>query len=99
MGHPSGVRVEILADVHVTAHDGLEGGLVDAQALPAQQAGLEEHLGAAEPLRVQVDEVPVGQLLSSYQDMSARASGVGLAAVAGRHGLLHLRLEVQRHVA
>ena len=38
------VGVQVLADVHVAPHDGLEGGVVDTAGLLAQQAGLEEGL-------------------------------------------------------
>merc|ERR1711910_152001 len=48
-GH-DGVGVQVLPDVNVALHDGVVGGLVDAAGLHSQEAGLEEGLGAPEPL-------------------------------------------------
>lgn len=42
------VEVEVLPDVHITLHDGGEGGLVDTVLLLSHQAGLEQHLRASE---------------------------------------------------
>ena len=80
------VGVEILADVYVAPHDGLEGGVVDTAGLLAQQARLEEDLRTSESLRAHGDDVSVGQL-------------VGLLLVAALAGRLHLAVEVQRDVA
>merc|ERR1712019_229637 len=33
------VAVQVLADIHITLHDGLEGGVVDATGLLAHEAG------------------------------------------------------------
>ena len=44
------VGVEILPDVHVALHDGVVGGLVDTAGLHTQERGLEQGLGAPEPL-------------------------------------------------
>ena len=44
------VGVKVLADVDVALHDGLEGAVVDAGRLAADEGGLEQHLGAAEAL-------------------------------------------------
>ena len=38
------VGVEVAADVHVALHDGLEGAVVDAGRLLADEGGLEQHL-------------------------------------------------------
>ncbi len=40
------VRVEVLADIHVALHDGLEGRVMDAAGLLADEARVEEHLRA-----------------------------------------------------
>ena len=40
------VGVEVLADVDVALHDGVEGSFVDAAGFHAQEGGLEERLGA-----------------------------------------------------
>lgn len=51
------VAVQVLPDVHVALHDGVEGGVVDAVGLHAHQAGLEQHLGAAEALVANGDDL------------------------------------------
>ena len=48
-GH-DGVGVQVLPDVDVALHDGVEGGLVDAAGLHAEEGWLEEGLGTSEPL-------------------------------------------------
>merc|ERR1719188_2984672 len=77
------VPVEVLADVHVALHDGLERGVMDAAGLLTHKARLEEHLRAAEALAAHGDDVPVRQL-------------VCLLLVRALRGRLHLRVEVQR---
>merc|ERR1712037_515677 len=54
-GH-GGVGVQVLPDVNVALHDGVVGGLVDAAGLHSQEAGLEEGLGAPEPLVADGDD-------------------------------------------
>ena len=80
------VGVEVLADVHIALHDGLEGGVVDAAGLLAHEAGLEKDFGAAEALGTDGDDVAVWQLIRLLL----------VAALARR---LHLAVEVQRDVA
>ena len=80
------VGVEVLSDVHIALHDGLEGGVVDAASLLAHKAGLEKDLRASEALGAHGDDVSVGQL-------------VGLLLVAALAGCLHLAVKVQRDVA
>ena len=75
------VGVQVLADVDVALHDGLEGGVGDAVHLEAGEVGLEEDLGAAEALVADDDDVAVGEL-------------EGLLEGGGLGGLLHLLLEV-----
>merc|ERR1711990_232044 len=84
-GH-DGVGVQVLPDVNVALHDGVEGGLVDAAGLHAQEAGLEEGLGAPEPLVADGDDLAVGQLVGLLQGGGGSSSG-------------HLLLEVQGDVA
>ena len=74
--------VEVLADVDVTLHDGIEGSFVNAAGFHAQEARREESLRAAEPLTADGDDLPVRQLLALLQ------GGAG-----GRCG--HLLLELQ----
>jgi len=61
------VGVQVLSDIHVTLHDRVVGGLVDAGVLTADQGGLEEHLRASEPLVADGDDLPVGQLVVALQ--------------------------------
>merc|ERR1712081_160560 len=81
-----GVGVQVLPDVNIALHDGVEGGLVDAAGLHSQEAGLEESLGAPEPLVADGDHLAVGKL-------------VGLLEGGGGSGSGHLLLEVQGDVA
>merc|ERR1712080_133659 len=48
-------------------HDGVVGGLVDAAGLHSQEAGLEQSLGAPEPLVTDGDDLSVGQLVGLLQ--------------------------------
>ena len=43
------VSVEILTDINITLHDGVEGGLVDTTGLHTQEGRLEESLWTPEP--------------------------------------------------
>merc|ERR1719400_266092 len=71
-----------------TSHfdDGVVGGLVDAAGLHSQEAGLEEGLGAPEPLVADGDDLAVGQLVGLFQGGGGGGSG-------------HLLLEVEGDVA
>merc|ERR1712107_868203 len=73
-GH-DGVGVQVLPDVNVALHDGVVGGLVDAASLHAQEAGLEESLGAPEPLVADGDDLAVGQLVGLLQGGGGGGSG------------------------
>ncbi|GIX62265.1 fumarate reductase [Babesia caballi] len=80
------VGVQVLADVHVTAGNRVEGGGMDAGGLLTDEGRLEEDLGAPETLVADGDDVAVGQL-------------VGLFNLAGRSRGVHFLLEVQGNVA
>ena len=80
------VAVEILADVDIALHDGIEGGRVNATRLEAEDGRLEEGLGSTEALVADGDDLAVGKLVRLLQ-------GGGLG------GRLDLLLEVKRHVA
>merc|ERR1712179_313865 len=84
-GHDS-VSIQVLPDVNVALHDGVVDGLVDAAGLHAKEAGLEESLGAPEPLVADGDHLAVGKL-------------IGLLQGGGGGGGSHLLLEVQGNVA
>merc|ERR1712013_273718 len=79
------IAVEILTDVNVALHDGLEGGVMNAAGLLAHEAGLEEHLRAAEALASDGDDVAIWQL-------------IGLLLIGALRCLLHLSIEVQGDV-
>merc|ERR1711971_1355365 len=79
---PDMTVLAVLPDVNVALHDGVVGGLVNAAGLPSQEAGLEEGLGAPEPLVADGDDLAVGQL-------------VGLLQGGGGGGGGHLLLEVE----
>merc|ERR1711939_578461 len=79
------VGVEVLTDVDVALHDGLEGAVVDARGLLADEGRLEEDLGSAEALVTNGDDVAVGQL-------------VGLVDGGRLGGSLHLLVEVEGDV-
>merc|ERR1719385_18238 len=80
------VGVQVLPDVNVALHDGVVGGLVDAAGLHSQEAGLEEGLGAPEPLVADGDDLAVGKLVGLLQGGGGSSSG-------------HLLLEVEGDVA
>merc|ERR1712037_277523 len=81
-GH-DGVGVQVLPDVNVALHDGVVGGLVDAAVLHSQEAGLEEGLGAPEPLVADGDDLAVGQLVGLLQGGGGGSSGHLLLKVKG----------------
>merc|ERR1719361_235343 len=84
-GH-DGVGVQVLPDVNVALHDGVEGGLVDATGLHSEEGRLKESLGATEPLVADGDDLAVGKL-------------VGLLEGGGGGGGGHLLLEVEGDIA
>merc|ERR1739842_46142 len=84
-GH-DGVGVQVLPDVHVALHDGVEGGLVDAAGLHSEEGRLEEGLGAAETFVADGDDLAVGKF-------------VGLLEGGGGGGGGHLLLEVESNIA
>merc|ERR1719507_575719 len=76
------VGVQVLPDIDVALHDGVVGGLVDAAGPHTQEAGLEESLGAPEPLVADGDDLAVGKLVGLLQGGGGSSSG-------------HLLLEVE----
>merc|ERR1712156_931781 len=80
------VGVQVLPDVDVALHDGVVDCLVDSAGLHAKEAGLEESLGAPEPLVADGDHLAVGKLIGLLQGSGGGSSG-------------HLLLEVQGNVA
>merc|ERR1712200_367825 len=95
-GHDS-VGVQVLTDVHVALHDGVEGGLVDAAGLHAQEGGLEEGLGAAETLVADGDDLTVGQLVGLLEGGGGGSGGHLLLEVKGN--IAQLLLDVTHNLA
>uniref|UniRef100_A0A0E9X9N3 Uncharacterized protein n=1 Tax=Anguilla anguilla TaxID=7936 RepID=A0A0E9X9N3_ANGAN len=79
------VGIQVLTDVDVTLHDGVEGGLMDTAGFHSQERGLEQGLGASEPLVANGDDLPVRQLVALLQ----RRGGSG-----GAHFLLKVKGDV-----
>jgi hypothetical protein len=84
-GH-DGVGVQVLTDVNVALHDGVEGGLVDAAGLHSEEGRLEEGLGATESLVTDGDDLTVGKLIGLLEGGGGSSGG-------------HLLLKVQGDVA
>merc|ERR1719225_2578054 len=80
------VGVQVLPDINIALHDGVVGGLVDTTGLHTQERGLEQSLGAPEPLISDSDHLSVRKLVRLLK-----------AGAAGSGG--HLLLEVQSDVA
>ena len=51
------VAVQVLPDVHITLHDGIEGSVINALSFHAHQAGCEQHLRAPEPFTADGDDL------------------------------------------
>jgi len=81
-----GVGIEILTDIDVTLHDGVEAAFLDADDFHTQESRAEHGLGAAETLVADGDDLTIGQL-------------VGLLDGRGGGGGGHLLLEVEGDVA
>jgi len=81
-----GVGVEILTDINVALHDGVEAAFLEADDFHTQESGAEHGLGAAETLVADGDDLTIGQL-------------VGLLDGRGGGGGGHLLLEVEGDVA
>merc|ERR1712142_787000 len=79
------VGVQVLSDVQVGVHDGVVGGLVDADGFQTEVGGLEHGLGGSETLVADGDDLTVGQLVILLQ------GGTGF-------GCFHLRFVVQGDV-
>ena len=98
------VGVEILPDVHIALHDGVVGGLVDTTGLHTQERGLEQSLGAPEPLISDSDHLNIIiSNLGNTETISPIYLSVGKlvrllkAGAAGSSG--HLLLEVESDIA
>merc|ERR1719447_298085 len=81
-----GVGIEILAEIDVRLHDGVEAAFVDADDLHTEEGRAEHGLGAAETLIANGADLAIGQL-------------VGLLDGGGGGGGCHFLLEVEGDVA
>jgi len=79
------VGVQILSDINVALHDGLEGAVVDTGGFLTNQGWLEEDFWASESLRANDDDVTIRQL-------------VGLLQGGGLSSSLGLLVEVQSNI-
>uniref|UniRef100_A0A8C3PDI9 Beta-actin n=1 Tax=Chrysemys picta bellii TaxID=8478 RepID=A0A8C3PDI9_CHRPI len=61
------VSIEVLSDINVTLHDGVESGLVNATGLHPQEGGLEDCLWAPEPFIPDSDHLAIRQLIALLQ--------------------------------
>jgi len=80
------VGVQVLTDINVAPHDGVEDSLVDTDRFHTQEGRLEEGLRATEPLVSDGDDLTVGKF-------------VGLLEGRGSCGSSHFSLEVKGDVA
>lgn len=71
------VTVEILSDINIALHDGVEGGSVDSSALKTKYRWLEEGFGGAESLVPDGDNLAVRKLVRFLQ-AGALAGGLDL---------------------
>merc|ERR1711879_774872 len=79
------IRVQVLADVDIALHDGLEGSVMDAASLLTDEARLVQHLRATEPLTAHSNDVAIRELVS-------------LLLIRALSSCLHLGVEVQGDV-
>merc|ERR1719457_503567 len=84
-GHDS-VGIQVLTDINVALHDGVEGGLVDATGFHTKERRLEESLRAAETFVADSNDLAVGKL-------------IGLLEGSGCGGSGHLLLQVKSNIA
>merc|ERR1719468_353559 len=70
-----GVGVQVLTDVNVALHDGVEGGLVDAAGLHSKDGRLEEGLRATESLVTDGDDLTVGKLIGLLKGGGGSSGG------------------------
>ena len=78
-----GVTVQVLPDVHVALHDGLIGGLVDSSSFHSDEGRLEEHLGAAESLVSDGDDLAVREFVALFKRRRVGGGGQLLLEVQG----------------
>merc|ERR1712123_456009 len=80
------VGVQVLPDVNIALHDGVEGCLMDATCLHAEEGRLEKSLRAPEPFIANGDDLTVGKLVRLLEGSGGSSCG-------------HLLLEVKGNIA
>merc|ERR1719223_2273528 len=95
-GH-DGVGVQVLTDVNVALHDGVEGGLVDAAGLHSEEGRLEEGLRATESLVTDGNDLTVGKLIRLLEGGGGGSGGHLLLEVKGN--IAQLLLDVTDNLA
>jgi len=80
------VGVQVLAEINVRLHDGVEASFVNANDLHTEEGGSEHGLGAAETLVTDSDDLTIGQLVRLLDGRGGGGGG-------------HLLLEVESDVA
>jgi len=68
------IAVEILSNINIALHDGIEGCDVDTTALKTQNAWLEECFGSSESLIANSDDLTVRKLVRLLQSGAPRGS-------------------------
>merc|ERR1719464_1759734 len=79
------IGVEVLANVNIALHDGLERGVMDAACFLSEETGLKENLGATEALTADRNDVSIWQFVS-------------LLLIRGLSCCLHLGVIIQSNV-
>merc|ERR1712106_373473 len=69
------VGVQVLTDVNITLHDGVEGSLMDATGFHSKEGRLEQSLGATESLIANGDDLTVGKLIRLLEGGGSSSSG------------------------
>merc|ERR1712243_348366 len=78
-----GVGVQILTDIDVALHDGVEAAFLNADNFHAQERGTEHGLGAAETLIADGDDLTIGQLVGLFDGRGGGGGGHLLLKVEG----------------
>jgi len=84
------VGIQVLTDINITLHDGVEGGLVDTSSLKTNEGGLEEGLRASESLISNGDDLTIGKFIVLLDFRGGLSLGHLLSEVKGNVGKLLL---------
>merc|ERR1712106_216136 len=95
-GHDS-VGIQVLTDVNIALHDGVEGGLMDSACFHSEEGRLEQSLRAAETLIANGDDLAVGKLIRLLKGGGCSSSGHFLFKV--KSNIAELLLDVTDNLA